>query len=298
MKKILVSFILCFALVFGSTMSANALVDVGQGKDEIYDSISWEEIVNGTHVSITIPNPTLTLKVGQKGSYEVLCNSTDVKFVWSSNRTKIATVDASGVITAKSVGKAEIFVHVGESRYTCYLTVTAAKPKSVKLNKTSFTYNGKVQKPSVAVYGADGKTLKTSDYTLSYSSDSKNVGNHQVTVRMKNNYTGSYTYAYRILPKATSVKKITAGKKKFTLTWAAKKTQTDGYQVQYTLKKNMTGAKSCYVKKASKTSLTVSRLKAKKTYYVRVRTYKTVKSGKKSVKLYSGWSSVRKIKTK
>lgn len=298
MKKILVSFILCITLVCGSTISAQALVDAGQGKDEIYDSISWEEIVNGTHVSITIPKPTLTLKVGQKGSYEVLCKSQDVKFAWSSNQTRIATVDASGVITAKGVGKTEIFVTVGKSRYTCYLTVTAAKPKSVRFNKNSFTYNGKVQKPSVIVCGVDGKTLKTSDYTVTYSFGSKNVGNYHVTVRMKGNYTGSYTYSYRILPKATSIKKMTAGKKKFTVSWTAKKTQTDGYQVQYSLKKNMSDAKSSYAKKATRNLLTISKLKAKKTYYVRVRTYKTVKSGKKNVKLYSGWSGIRKIKTK
>ena len=35
-----------------------------------------------------------------------------------------------------------------------------------------------------------------------------------------------------------------------------------------------------------------------KTYYVRVRTYKTVKVGKKSVKIYSGWSAAKKVKTK
>lgn len=50
-----------------------------------------------------------------------------------------------------------------------------------------------------------------------------------------------------------------------------------------------------YVRKKKKTTkYKVKKLKAKKKYYVRVRTYKTVK-GKK---VYSAWSKVKSIKTK
>lgn len=47
-------------------------------------------------------------------------------------------------------------------------------------------------------------------------------------------------------------------------------------------------------KKQKTTKYKVKKLKAKKKYYVRVRTYKTVK-GKK---VYSSWSKVKSIKTK
>ena len=50
--------------------------------------------------------------------------------------------------------------------------------------------------------------------------------------------------------------------------------------------------------KSRATSKTVSRLKAKKKYYVRIRTYKTVKISGKSVKLYSKWSKVKAVTTK
>lgn len=45
-------------------------------------------------------------------------------------------------------------------------------------------------------------------------------------------------------------------------------------------------------------SKNISKLKAKKTYYVRIRTYKMVKVDGKSTKIYSEWSKSKKIKTK
>ncbi len=48
------------------------------------------------------------------------------------------------------------------------------------------------------------------------------------------------------------------------------------------------------VKKNTTRKLTAKKLKTKKTYYVRIRTYKTV-NGKN---YYSAWSGVKKAKTK
>ena len=56
--------------------------------------------------------------------------------------------------------------------------------------------------------------------------------------------------------------------------------------------------KTSTISKNTTVKKTVKKLKAKKTYYVRVRTYKNVKVGKKTVKLYSGWSKVKAVKTK
>lgn len=97
-----------------------------------------------------------------------------------------------------------------------------------------------------------------------------------------------------VKPKKTSIKKLSKGKKKFTVTWA-KVSGVKGYQIQYSsdkkLKKNN---KSVTVTKQKTTKATVKKLKSKKKYYVRVRTYKTV-NGKK---IYSSWSKVKSIKTK
>ena len=97
-----------------------------------------------------------------------------------------------------------------------------------------------------------------------------------------------------VKPKKTSIKKLSKGKKKFTVTWA-KVSGVKGYQIQYSSdKKFKKNNKSVTVTKQKKTKATVKKLKSKKKYYVRVRTYKTV-NGKK---IYSPWSKVKSVKTK
>lgn len=97
-----------------------------------------------------------------------------------------------------------------------------------------------------------------------------------------------------VKPKKTSIKKLSKGKKKFTVTWA-KVSGVKGYQIQYSSdKKFKKNNKSVTVTKQKTTKATVKKLKTKKKYYVRVRTYKTV-NGKK---IYSSWSKVKSVKTK
>lgn len=97
-----------------------------------------------------------------------------------------------------------------------------------------------------------------------------------------------------VKPKKTSIKKLSRGKKKFTVTWA-KVSGVKGYQIQYSSdKKFKKNNKSVTVTKQKTTKATVKKLKSKKKYYVRVRTYKTV-NGKK---IYSSWSKVKSVKTK
>ena len=111
---------------------------------------------------------------------------------------------------------------------------------------------------------------------------------------MRNGYSGSFTIKYTIVPKATSLSKLAAGKKKITAKWKKQATQTNGYQLQYSTSAKYTGAKTVNITKNSTLSKTITKLKSKKIYYVRVRTYKTV-SGKK---YYSAWSKGLGIKVK
>lgn len=97
-----------------------------------------------------------------------------------------------------------------------------------------------------------------------------------------------------VKPKKTSIKNSVKAKKKFTVTWA-KVSGVKGYQIQYSSnKKFKKNNKSVTVTKQKTTKATVKKLKSKKKYYVRVRTYKTV-NGKK---IYSSWSKVKSVKTK
>ena len=192
----------------------------------------------------------------------------------------------------------------GVKTYTCKsckATKTEAIPKvsNIKLNKTAYTYNGKVQKPSVTVKDSKGKALKNgTDYKISYPKGIKNVGKYTVKVTLKGNYSGNKSMTYNINPKGTGVSKVTAAKKGFKVTWKKQATQTTGYQVQYSTSSKFKSAKTVTISKNKTTSKSVSKLSAKKNYYVRVRTYKTVKIGGKSVKLYSGWSKAKSVTTK
>ena len=177
--------------------------------------------------------------------------------------------------------------------------INPAKVSNVKLSSTSYTYNGKTKTPSVTVKDSKGRKLKNgTDYTVKYSSGRKNVGRYAVKVTFKGNYTGSKTVYYYIVPKSTSISKVSALKKGFKLSWKKQKTQTTGYQIQYSTSSKFKKAKTVNVSKNKTTSKSVKKLSSKKKYYVRVRTYKTVKIDGKTKKVYSSWSKTKTVKTK
>lgn len=176
-------------------------------------------------------------------------------------------------------------------------TVKIAKVSKIKLLKTKYTYNGKKQTPSVTVKDSKGKELKVNaDYKVKLPSGRKNVGTYEVKITFKGSkYSGSKTLSYTINPKSTKLSKVSAKKKGFEAKWEKQSTQTKGYQIQYsTDSKFKSGNKTVTVNKNSTTKKTISKLKAKKKYYVRIRTYKTV--GKQ--KYYSDWSKSVKVTTK
>lgn len=165
---------------------------------------------------------------------------------------------------------------------------------SLSLSSKTYTYDGKVKKPSITVKVGE-QALTDSDYTLSYSAGCKAVGTYSVTVTLKGNLQGSNKASYQILPKGTSLKKVKGIRKGFKVTWRKQETQTTGYQIQYSRSGKFTkGNKITTVTKKKMTSKSVKKLARKKKYYLRVRTYKTV-NGKK---YYSGWSKIKSVKTK
>lgn len=180
------------------------------------------------------------------------------------------------------------------------ITETIYYPKTLKLSTTNYTYNGRINKPTVSVIDANGKAISSSNYTVSYASGRKSVGSYKVTVTFKGDkYSGSkYTYLY-INPKGTSISKVYGAKKAFTIKWkkqsAKMATSTiTGYQIRYSTSSKMTSAKTKTVKGYKYTSKKITKLSAKKKYYVQVRTYETV-SGKT---YYSSWSSAKSVRTK
>ncbi|MGN0532237.1 MAG: leucine-rich repeat protein [Eubacterium sp.] len=182
-----------------------------------------------------------------------------------------------------------------------YVSKTTSIPyvKTVTLSATSYTYDGKVKKPTVTVKDSKGNKIASSNYTVTYQSSRKSVGKYSVKVTFKGNYSGTKTLYFTINPKGTSISSATAKSKGFTVKWKKQATQTTGYEIQYATDSKFTkNKKTVIVSKNSTTSKTISKLSAKKKYYVRIRTYKTVKVNGKSTKIYSSWSKAKYVTTK
>ncbi len=172
---------------------------------------------------------------------------------------------------------------------------------NVYLNRTTGVYSGKIHNPSAAVKDSKGNELKQgADYIVIYPKDMKNVGIYSVKVTFLGNYEGTVDLDYTITPKGTSISKLKAKKKGFSVKWKKQISQTTGYEIQYSTSKKFTKktTKSVTVKKNKTTSKSVSKKKANKKYYVRIRTYKTVRVNGKNIKLTSGWSKAKTVKTR
>ena len=156
-----------------------------------------------------------------------------------------------------------------------------------------YTYTGKVLKPVPAVKYNGVKLRNGTDYTVSYKNN-KNVGLGTVIIRGMGSCTGSVKVTFRINPKATTISRVTGGVNKVVITWKKQTKQVSGYQIQYSTKKNFSNAKRVTIKGAKTKKTTIRKLKAKQTFYVRIRTYKSTK-GKR---YYSSWSKYKRIRTK
>lgn len=106
-----------------------------------------------------------------------------------------------------------------------------------------------------------------------------------------------YCLSYRPSFANTSITSKAAKKKAFKVRWN-KASNATGYQIQYSLKKNMKSSKTVTIKKQSTTAKTIKKLKSKKKYYVRVRTYKKMKVEGVNKTYYGKWSAKKTIKTK
>lgn len=237
---------------------------------------------------------------------KLTCSGYQIQYSTSSKFTSAKTVTISkNTTTSKTItgltGNKKYYVRIRAYKtynstkyYTAWSSAksvtTVYYPSSISLSKTSYTYDGKVKKPSVTVKNS-GKKVSSKYYTVSYSSGRKNVGTYTVTIKFKAPYNGTVKKTFTIKPKATTLSSVTAKSKGFTVKWKKQTTQTTGYQIQYSTSSSFKNPKTVTVTKNSTASKTISGLTSKKKYYVRVRTYKTVNS----TKYYSSWSSKKSV---
>ena len=144
------------------------------------------------------------------------------------------------------------------------------------------------------IIGDKTVTLKKgTDYTVSYKNNKKLGSYATVTIKGKGNYSGSVARSFQIVPKGTEITKLTALKKGFKVQWTKQAKNTNGYEIQYCTSKKF--AMDVFSERVEKTKtvskkIQYSNLKSKKTYYVRIRTYKKTSDGY----IYSAWSKIKR----
>ena len=279
------------------------------GSDNVCDTCGYNKTVPHTHNLTLVAAKAATCTEGGKEAYykcegcgkfyeDVLGTKEITDLASWGNIAKIAHTTKQTVTKATPTANGEIVNYCSVCKKTLSTTVIP-NASSIKLKATSLTYNGKVRTPKVIVKDRTGKTLvKNTDYTVSYAKGRKYVGKYAVKITFKGKYSGTKTLYFTIKPKATSISSLTAGSKKFTVKWKKQATQTTGYQVQYSTSSKFSKAKTVTVGKNTTVSKKISKLSGKKKYYVRVRTYKTVKINGKSIRIYSGWSKAKTVTTK
>lgn len=139
--------------------------------------------------------------------------------------------------------------------------------------------------------------IKNPNYTTTTTTTTTAPSTTKPTTKKATTYAKDGSYVNK-KQKKVSIKKLKKARKGFKASWK-KVTGVSGYQIQISTSKKFSRETSTYsIKGNKKTSKSFKGLKAKKTYYVRVRTYKNAKVNGKSVKVYSSWSKVKSVKTK
>ncbi len=201
---------------------------------------------------------------------------------------KTTVTKATASKNGKSVKKCSVCDYVSS-------TTTIYAAKTIKLSKTEFVYTGSTIKPTLVIKDSKGKTISSSYYTVSGTRSTKNIGSYKIKITFKGNYSGDKTLSYTVEPKnVTSLALKSSKKKELTVSWK-KDSSVSGYEVLYATNSKFTsGKKTVTIKSANTNKTTIKKLSSKKTYYVKVRSYKTV-SGKK---YYSAYTSYKKLKIK
>lgn len=228
--------------------------------------------------------PGVTVKNGK-----IMLSSSDYTITYGKNiHAGTATVTVSGKGNYAGTITGTFQIQKADNR----ITATARYTKMAKSSAQSFRLNVSARTGSIN-YQSNMKNVPVSSNGI-VTIPKNFVGTVVITATAGNSdYKNSSTkITITVNPagvKLSQAKNLSG--RKLSLKWK-KNAKASGYQIQYATNRKFTGAKIKKVSGAAKTKLTIKGLKKKKTYYIRIRTYKTVSR----TPYYSEWSSARKIK--
>ena len=139
-----------------------------------------------------------------------------------------------------------------------------------------------------AVYG------KSKSFTIGAESDKKTALTYKSSDDKVAVVGNDGKVTVKVLPKKPKLKTLASNKKKTIVAGWKRDKMASGYQIRYADNKNFKKSKSITVKKNKTTSVKIKNLKKKKTYYVKVRSYK-LSAGEK---IYSSYSKAKRVKIK
>ena len=186
----------------------------------------------------------------------------------------------------------------GKVYYGAWSDVKSIKTANNDITKATVSgistkaFTGKAITQNVTVKVGNTVLKNGTDYTVSYSNNKKD-GKATVKITGKDKYGGVITKTFKINPAKQEIQKLTAKSKAFFVDWAQKGSAT-GYEIQYATNSKFTSAKKVTITNKNTDTKTISKLSGKKKYYVRVRSYTTVKG----TKYYGAWSASKSVTTK
>lgn len=257
--------------------------------------------------SITAKASSASVAVGKTATVSITGNKGNKSF--KSSNTAVATVSSTGKVTAKKVGKVTITAtsaatsnYNAASKTVTIKVVPAATSSFTAANQATgikLTWKKAAGANAYFIYRGSTQIAAIRDSsTVSYTDKKANINGTKYTYKIiaSASATGRSTLSKSVTtycvarPAISSAINSAAGK--MTVKWG-KNAKATGYQIQYCPDKTFkTGNKSVSINSASTVSKVIGNLAKGKTYYVRIRTFKTVGS----TKYFSAWSAVKSVK--
>lgn len=284
MMKRIISALVVSILFFSQTLFAGDQIEL-VGKAIILIDIADVEFYDATYNG-NVQGPMLVY--GDK----VLEEGKDYTITWLDNSGGCKNAGRCKV-TVTGIGD---FTNSVDIEYIIHSKVVSPE---IILFTDSHPYTGQKITPLIKEVTDGTRSYKSSECKIT-NLGGKDVGFYYVEVKLIGNYSGEAYTIFQITPKIPKIKKLKGEKKKLTVVWKKekikkKKNRPTGFQIE--VSKDIlfdSIARSVKVKGSNKTKKVIKKLKSKVRYYVRMRSYKTIKGQT----IYSSWSKTKKVKVK